>query len=54
MSNDVLIQNEEVRIAKTDVDPQALLDILVESVKRDSRKEAIAFLAETTVPHGGE
>jgi hypothetical protein len=58
MSQDVLTKNEAVRNANTDVHsvvrPQEILAVLVEAVKRDSQREATAFLAETTVPHGGE
>jgi hypothetical protein len=58
MSQDVLTKSEAVQTAETEVRhgvrPQEILDVLVESVKRDSQREAAAFLAETTVPHGGE
>ena len=58
MSQDVLTKNDAVRNAKTEVHtvvrPQEILDVFVEAVKRDSQNEATAFLAETTVPHGGE
>ena len=58
MSQDVLTKNEAAQSVETEVRrevrPQELLDVLVESVKRDSKNEATAFLAETTVPHGGE
>jgi hypothetical protein len=58
MSQDVLSKNEVARVTETEVRheirPREILDVLVEAVKRDSKNEASAFLAETTVPYGGE
>ena len=53
MSNEVIVREEETRtsIATT---PQEILAQVVETVRRDSQQAAAEFLAESTVPHGGE
>ena len=55
MSHEVIVENEEVlRTAPVDVRPQEVLNGIVASIRRDSQQAAETFLAETTVPHGGE
>ena len=53
MSNEVMIREEESR---TVVEPnrQETLAQVVDAVRRDSQQAPAAFLAESTVPHGGE
>ena len=53
MSNEVIVRDEQIR-ATTDTTPQEMLAQVVDAVRRDSQQSAAAFLAETTVPHGGE
>jgi hypothetical protein len=53
MSNEVIIREEEAR-ATIATQPQEMLAQVVDAVRRDSQQSAAAFLAESTVPHGGE
>lgn len=53
MSNEVIVREEEIRSA-TETTPQEILAQIVDTVRRDSKQAAAEFLAESTVPHGGE
>jgi hypothetical protein len=52
MSNEVVVREEEAR-AVVETRREVLAQV-VEAVRRDSQQSAKAYLAETTVPHGGE
>jgi hypothetical protein len=53
MSNEVIIRDEELTL-NVETTTQEILARVVESVRRDSQQSPQAFLAESTVPHGGE
>jgi hypothetical protein len=53
MSNEIIVRDEELSVA-AETTPREILAQVVDAVRRDSQQSAAAFLAESTVPHGGE
>lgn len=53
MSNDVIIREEEARVA-IETSRQEMLAQVVEAVRNDIQRAPATFLNESAVPHGGE
>jgi len=60
MPNEVLVRDEDTRVLEVEEikeasqNPHEALCRVVDAVRHDSQQESVVFLAETTVPHGGE
>ena len=54
MSSETTIREEQAVAAPADVAPAAVLNKVLDNVRRDCRTDTQLYLEETTVPHGGE